>query len=428
MLHTEHPYSRTFDSAANVTQKDFLRVIRPEKLSQLSPEIQAQIAQWSWKEQELVHPENGFAIAAAFFGEEYQGAQAIHEHAVRLMSTIAPSAQVPFISESSGFSSIYFVPSGFSDHEYAILQEEILRTLLNRTLEQQDKTTQDVDAVFITTSIPLDENFAERTAAGVGLKKSIPTIGVCMACNSTGWAFAETHAGRLDSYFAEAIPDWDAGQPATVAILALDDQTKHMDKGADPLSPQLFSCGAAVMLFEYTPHNPEKTTFTPLTSIHHLSTPRGTQYLKVMRPYDNWERKPVIAEHLQTPQEGHLIEMSSKAGVSFMVQAGKLALETLADYLQQPFDETRNCTAADIKAVVVHHPSLPVFEGLKKQLLEAGVSEDALAWHITEGNVPVATLPLSMIGHKDRLQTGDHLLFLTFGAGGEYTCWVGQYN
>jgi 3-oxoacyl-[acyl-carrier-protein] synthase III len=57
-------------------------------------------------------------------------------------------------------------------------------------------------------------------------------------------------------------------------------------------------------------------------------------------------------------------------------------------------------------------------------MIRKGFREDQINWVIDEGNVPVATIPIAFGRQFDTLKSGNRVMFLSFGAGGEYTCFI----
>lgn len=412
------------DWVSNLEAQALLADMFPER--DISPEFLDQMQSWAWEQETHGLPKSGLAVSSAYYGHEVSGAEAIVANGAQILAKQGNTNPQKDVSTTSGFSKMYYLDPQYSDEEYALSQEIVLRQLLEDTLEQLALKPTNIDAVFVTTSIPIDEDFATRLAAAAGLNPNIPIIAVSMACNSTGWAIAETHNGFLDSRLAESVESWENGNPANIAVLSIDDQTRHMNKKTDTLSPQLFSTGAAAMVFKYHPTNKDASTFHPVTSIHHASVDDGTEYLEVMQTYKDWKKKPIVAKYLKEPEPGAVINMHPRAGVTFIRYASAIAAETLGDYVRQPFDEERLCAPSDIATVIVHHPSQMVFEALKSRLVEAGVSSEAINWTIFGGNVPVATVPMSLGHEMKNLNPGDHIMFLSFGAGGEYTSWIAQ--
>jgi 3-oxoacyl-[acyl-carrier-protein] synthase III len=244
-------------------------------------------------------------------------------------------------------------------------------------------------------------------------------IRISEACNSSGHAIARVLSGDFDGLIDEYNPHFSEGVPANIVLMALDDANRFADKGGDPLSPQFFSTGAAAMVWKYHPESPSS-----LKKIVHrsMSEERGTEYLLVPRPYDDWAESEkanlYTARYLKAPNHPGPIDMDPRASGAFVTYAMRLAEEVIADYGEQ------GGNISDITRVIVHHPSKAVFDGVQKRMIRKGFREDQINWVIDEGNVPVATIPIAFGRQLDTLKSGNRVMFLSFGAGGEYTCFI----
>lgn len=391
-----------------------------------------------------VHAHEGarVVVAHAFYGKPLNDAQEIYDNAVEVMRVTGYKGEVPNMTDSTGFETLRQMEYGLSDEDYLVIEQLVIQELTDQVLATHGISPSQVDLVLTATTMPVHPHFDKAWMAAAGIDESIPSARFCMACNSSGRALAEVLSGTFDdllfddkneyhetthsSWADDGGANWqDDDQPKFILIIALDDANRTTDKGGDPISTQFFSTGAAVIGFWYHPHHPELNSLQMIEGTHvSRSIEAGTQYLKAMQTYKNWtdEQKEGLytAKYLKEPKDGVSVEMSQRAGVAFKKYAFQVAGETLANFAEL------GGNIADIKRVIVHHPSKSVFNGLKEDMLAIGFADEQINWVINEGNVPVATIPIALGRQLEDLDSGDLVMFLSFGAGGEYTCFVAR--
>lgn len=380
-------------------------------------------ADWIWDDDSGKNAPSKIGFSGAFYGKDLPNREEIYKSAVVLLKdNIGYEGDVPDITESSGFDRLRQMEGGLTDWQYRVSEMIVSKELVQDALAKINLEPSDVDLFLAATSIPIHPRFHEEWKLAAGIPKDVPVVPFCMACNSSGRAMAEVLLGTFDEKIAEYNPAFKKGKPANIVLLALDDANRLAMLGADPMSPQLFSTGAGAVAWQYHPTSESSMKMIAHTS---QSIEAGTNALKVVRSYDSWtdeEREGLYtAEFLKSPAPGEgFMKMQARAGFSFKENGFKVAMETMAKYQELGYGPT------DIRRVIVHHPSLGVFNLLKAALLEQGFADEQINWVINEGNVPVATIPFAFGRQMEDLRPNDHVLFLSFGAGGEYTCFVAE--
>lgn len=387
--------------------------------------VLASAAEWIWDE-DPVHHHSGaeISVASAFYGKPLNSAQEIFAEAQRLMANLGHE-DIPDYTSQAGFPVLRQMPAGLEKAEYQLTQEMVAAELISNALAAQGISPKEVDLFIAVTSIPIDPHFDHDWATAVGIPADVPMVRICEACNSSGHAIARVLEGDFDQKIAAHNPNFAHGTPANIVLFALDDANRMADKGGDPLSPQFFSTGAAAMVWKYHPESPSSLKMVLHKS---MSEERGTEFLKVPRPYDDWDEADkedlYTAQFLKKPDHEGPIEMDPRASGAFITYAMRLADEVMDEYIAQ------GGSVSDIKRVIIHHPSKTVFDGAVKRMTrqKRGFTEDQIHWEINEGNVPVATIPIAFGRQLEALENGDRLLFLSFGAGGEYTCFIADFG
>lgn len=423
----QHPFedpAGIFSLRQSVSHQEqlFMRNLLNENDFQAAHELALKADSWIWDETTTANPQLGIGFMGAFYGQERADAAQIYTNAVELLRQNQYEGDIPDVTETSGFTRLRQMEPGLSDQQYMISEMIVAKELVTGALAQAGKKVEDVDLFLAATSIPIHPDFFDDWKRAAGIPADVPAVPFCMACNSSGRAIAEVLSGNMDETLRASNPEFAKGKAATIVLLALDDANRRSNEGADPWSPQLFSTGAGAVVWQYHPESPSS-----MKLISHVSrsVEEGTEFLKVVRTFDSWtpeqQNRTFLAKFLKepTPEEGFMY-MRPEAGVSFKNHALALAQDTLQEYQQKGFSPDR------IRKVVVHHPSRPIFDKLKKALLKNGFTDEQIQWVINEGNVPVATIPFAFGRQLEDLQPHDHVMFLSFGAGGEYTCFIAE--
>lgn len=372
-----------------------------------------------------VKTDAGLSVGLLRYGKLYRGGAEIYAAAQATMLSVGYTEQVPNLTETSGFDRLFHLVAGLSPESYLLLETLLLKHTLDKTLEAQGLTVADVDLVIAATSLPVVPNFHKKWRHAMGIANHVPVEAYCMACNSTGRAIADLMTGDdekmrqdLKSYLQKYKPDYYTnGTPAVVAVLSLDDPTNRMDLGGDPLSVQVFGNGLSVTVFRY--HQETGGTFSLINSVS-KSREEGAEELRTLKPWESWTEEEQaeirIARHLGLAPEGQLINMTPRAGAVFKRGVADIFPEALEAYL------AKGGSIEKIKRAVIHHPSKTIFEKVKQYLVTFHrFKPEQIHWVISEGNIPVCTFAMALGRQMDELEIGDDLLFLTFGAGGEFT-------
>ena len=368
------------------------------------------------------NPELGISVASAFYGDPLDSPEEIYKANRELMEKLGyPKLdEIPNLTETSGFPVLRQMTPGLRDVDYLLVQQLVARELITNALNAQELTSNDVDLLLVATSIPITPDFYDQWRRAADIPDEVPVVPYCMACNSSGQAIDDLHARKYDELIDQYRGKISNGESANVVLFALDDANREADKGGDPSSSQLFSTGASAMVFKYHP-----TAQSSMRMIVHesKSIEKGANYLKVRRPYDRWteeqRNKLRLAKYLHAPDHGGPVDMAKEAGVIFKNYGIELALEVVKEYEAIGYNRT------NIKKIVMHHPSGTIFKSIKDKLTgKYDFDDDQLHWVINEGNVPVATIPIALGRQLEDLSPGDHVMILSYGAGGEYTCQI----
>lgn len=390
-----------------------------EKANLINGEMVEAADTWAWTDETHHNSDLGISVASAFYGKHLVGPEQIFEAAKEKAMLSGLTVNVPDKTGSTGFDELYQLSPGLTVEQYMLTQQLVAKELVGNALGEQEIEPTDVGLFIVATSIPLCPDYADQIASACGISTNTEIVKVVMACNSSGWARAQVESGRFDYLISRRKPNYEQ-EGADILLFAIDDQNKYTDRGGDPLSPQFFSTGAAAMVWKYG-SNADQPSFRQIAHTS-LSLPAGMHCLALTQPYLDWgltekDHNFFIADHLSLPPEGKLLYMRERVGVSFVRGAIKVVEQTLAKYPH---------SVEKIKRIIAHHPSKGVFDLLVSKLSAFGFTTDQARWVISEGNVPVATMPMALGRQLNDLNPGDHVMFLTFGAGGGYTCSIDE--
>lgn len=375
--------------------------------------------EWVWDADDVHHHATAeITVAHAFYGKALNSPTEIMEETRALLAQIGIDETQDYTAQT-GFSVLRQMTTGLDDEDYQLVQELVAKELIGNALREQGITPQEVDLFIAVTSIPIGPSFGSDWAIAAGLPIGVPIVRICEACNSSGHGIARVLSGTFDEKIAQYNHEFRAGKPANIVLFALDDANRNSNLGGDALSPQFFSTGAAALVWKY---HPESASSMRILLHKSISEETGTQYLRVPRPYDDWDGADkedlYIAKFLKEPEHNGPVDMDPRASGAFIKYGIGLASDVMTSYAEI------GGSPADIKRVIIHHPSRTVFDGAVKRLVRLGFTEDQIHWVINEGNVPAATIPIAFGRQLEDLKAGDRLLFLSFGAGGEYTCFI----
>lgn len=435
-------------------------------------ELVAAVEKWVWDEFPTHYNDRvGIAIKAVTYGEPLENREEILANAIKVLGEFGiPPEKVPNLTKSSGFTKLRQMTRGLDPEAYKLIQRLVFEELIPRVLKAIGAQPENVSLFLGATSAPLEPYFDAEWAKAGGLPEAsvipyfdIPkevlagnvpermiSIPFLEACNSTGDALARVLSGEFNQAIEAKYPGFLAGnEPILVVIGALDDADRDADKGVDVNSPQLFSTGAGVIAFWYHPTGRASMHIVkgvhvaedkPITTHVFREIADGAQHLKIPAPWKKWTQaqqdRAFIAPHVHEPvRPGQPIELSARAGVIFKKYGLQVAGETLTNYLSMINPKTgEHYKISDIKSVVMHHPSGAIFEDIQEILFGEEFAKkfggsftlDQVQWIMKKGNIPVAIMPIVFGELLADFEPGDHVMFLTYGAGGNFTCFIAE--
>ncbi len=412
--------------------------VAPEAISHLADSLEALAAVvggWEYDQEGHLNEKIGSSVSLAFYGEKYQGSQ-IFARTVELSGR----ENIIDITPTSGFNKIYQITSGLPEESYLMATTLVAKELCQESL--QPFGLEKSDLLLVATSVPPNHapDFHLRIGRAVGVVNPELVDYRLRACDSAGALFYALLSGEYDQVLRENCPQLDRREPVVVTIFAYEDGLRLSHLGGDTNSGQLFSSGAAAWTFFYHPDNPELSTFVKVAG-RQKSVQEGASCLRYLDTTDFWPRDQVDdakkSPFMAPTTGGQLVQMDPEAtAFYFRDNAAQLAQEVLEDFryeLEEIEGETISLeqAAQKIKRVVVHHPSKTIFNHLRHKLVGRGArrpglgfSNDQIQWVISEGNAPATTIPIAFGRQLENIEPDDYVMFLSFGAGGGFTCQV----
>jgi len=387
----------------------------------LSPESRSHI----W--QERYESANGMTGGVAHFGERF---------ARKVISNIIKDQLHQEASDSTGFSVLYRTPEGGSLEDMDRDMLEVAKKLVQDALDRKGWKIEDVDVLDFTSSMG-DLGLARRIALGVGIKdediksKKVEVTGKYIACDGSGKALYE----RLKNPESEG---------KKVLLLSIDPVTSLIPfdlNKVDPASMQLFSNGAAVLAYQpgvdmrLMTTRDESGQEVPMGLTQAIHDKEGIKafprYYKDIKDKDGGPlyifdtdgiKEEVTSYPIPDNENG---EMNPRRTREFFVNNGAEFLDQLYKMYKAKYPDR------EPDFIVGHHPSAQVLESLRRRLskiLKGGTPAnyiptflDEMKWVVGDGNSSGSTSLIAFNRLMADYKTGQHGLYISFGAGGSFT-------
>ncbi|MCB9801505.1 MAG: hypothetical protein H6774_00250 [Pseudomonadales bacterium] len=346
---------------------------------------------------------------------------------------------VKSIAETSGFEETYLVTQNLGAEVLARIQDVVVAELAKKTFEEHAVTPANIDVILVATTAPLTPDVRERVRRNLRCEDTIPVIVYSKACDSSGSLLYDLHSG---AFFENGkLSKKDTIEYALVAMEG--GYPTGLPKDAE--SPQVFSTGASILLGTYS--TADDNTYHP--GLHLLegrskAVEKGVNCLRFQHSWDEWEEAHTpdsVAPHNSPPDEKDISVVMSALGALryFPPNIVTLAYAVLLEHAQEN-NKSVGTLCQEITAVIMHHPSRGIFDIVAGNLSETyqyspkkpflylegkqrlSIPAEAIEWSITEGNVPAATIHMSMGRRLENMQPGELILMLSYGAGGSFTC------
>ena len=383
--------------------------------------------------EEYVSPISPIAGVVAHFGEKKT--RSWMDEKIRKILSRFPKRSIAEkwsaqIGHSAGFGTIMRTPDNYSQEQKDSDTFEVALRLARRVLKQKGWKANEVDIVDFANSAAdegMSETLKKRLIEEVQMREDIEVTGTFMACDGAGNALYE----RLRN------PD---SQGKKVLLLSVDEVTSEMPldpKQVDTYAMQLFSNGAAGIAYQ------PGVDFTLLTTkgangeIELIGTaaeykdaegaltarPRYTDAIDAIDAIGP-EHKSIIYKignekimRLPKPPEGKKGWMNGGATARFFVTHSlENITATHGKYKKQFPDGNPNFA-------VGHHPSYQVFTLLQDKLRVRGI-DLSLEWVVPDGNSSGATSLIAFLRSMSQYKPGDHVFYISYGAGGSFTSFV----
>lgn len=316
----------------------------------------------------------------------------------------------------SRFLTLHFSLEGQKEVEIAVGER-----LVAGALQANNWNPEEVDALFIGTSIPTHPHYTVEIAQRVGIPEKTPKVSVHTACDSSMRALNLALSTRNL-------------QGKKVLIGGIENLSRGLIGTKDTQALQLFGNAGAVI------------GIVPGESLVPVVSRSATIYdeegaLQVAMAYDvpkgdlpamdyfPDENHIVIAGKLPEPEDGSSIKMKDNRGML------KLFGYNTADIVAQTLNQFKSRTGASgnpdgwFDGVVMHHANYKIAESQSRRLERAhGLKLDLTKHFVVRefGNVSAASPMISWLKQVDKMKEGTRWLFVGYGAGGYYDTLVAE--
>lgn len=308
-------------------------------------------------------------------------------------------------------------------YEQAVRQEiEVALSLGRRVLGLLDFDPAEVSHLTFGSGTPINPQIHFELAKALGLEKVVadPDRNITVsfsACN-----------GGCDALVRGYTKTQTKGEP--VLSIALEGLTRIIGPKrlkTDSLSEVTFSNGAAAFF------GIPDTSFTCLTNTF-ISEVDVKGALKAVDPYvvimdlNNpsivqtvMHYGEVTSVRMPEPSAGFGIEMNGPDVAKFFLRfLNKVLLKAMEDYAKLRAEHPEFGLPAQPKFIVPHHASPAVVGGIERVSNRLGL-EGEMPWLVTEGNSSAATTMIAFGRLIPRLEQGDVVMLISFGAGATAT-------
>lgn len=369
--------------------------------------------------------DGGAAGVYANWGVRYPREQLIEKIIDR---TGVPAAEV---SGETGFDEGWHQPDDMTREEAGEIQLEVLRTAIDATLEVNQWTPGDVDALVLGSGVPIadipgKESYVDVVADMMGFTNLKVKRQTYAACNS----------GQYNIVRALEDPELQGMNVLAPSVEGVTHLMPNFDpKLANPTSMLMFSDGIGVLGFI------PGVDYSIYESVHRV-LPDRKGYLAAEMTYKDiidweaidretfdtnpgqiWQVFPETADPRQTrtelivgpePPEGMMINMQPGTAIFFidMVEdmMGELHAKHMLRHPQEPVD-----------FYIAHHPHIKINEKARDRLERKRGIRAEIPWVVRSGNSSAATSTMAWVHLLDRIEPGKTYGSIAYGAGGSGT-------
>lgn len=320
---------------------------------------------------------------------------------------------------SAGFGAIYKAPEDSTREEKDAAVFEVALKLVKDALELKGWKPGEVDIVDFANSAAVNGMSAilnERLISELGMREDIGMTGTFMACDGAGNALYR----RLKDQ--ESVGK-------KVLLLTVDSVGTELPldpNHTDTNSMQLFSNGAAALT--YIP-GVDIRLLVGNTEVHEdtngalAAVARYNDAIKGDESLDPEEPTGLVRKignermiQMPYPDNGGFLMNGSATAKFFLRNSLANVKSTIADYKEKFIDRMPNKTTS-------HEPSAKVLDGVEHALAKAGINLN-IRRSVPDGNSSGATSLISFNRQMQEFNPGDHVFYISYGAGGSFTSFV----
>lgn len=321
---------------------------------------------------------------------------------------------------SKGFDS-RFLTLGLDEGKQKEVEIAVGERLIRGALEANNWQPEDIDAVFIGTTIPAHTHFTVEIAQRAGIPDRTPKVSVHTACDSSMRAL----------YLAL---NNESLKGKKVLLGGVENLSHGLIGTKDTQALQLFGNGGAVI--GLVPGESLTSIVSTSTTIYDeegalqvaMAYPPPEGETPGMKVYES-KNHLVVAGKLPKPEDGSSILMKDNRGMLklFAFNTAQIAAGTLLEY--QNLRELTGTPDDWFDGVVMHHANFKIAESQSRKLdKEYGLKFDLTNHFVVRefGNVSAASPMISWLKQADRMTPGTKWFFLGYGAGGYYDSIVAE--
>ncbi len=242
-------------------------------------------------------------------------------------------------------------------------------------------SAEEVDLILVATSTPDYWGFPSVAALVQDKIKAVNAVGFDISAACAGYVFAIETARGMASLGYE-----------TILVIGAETFSDILDKG-DRVTSVLFGDGAGATLLQTT-----QESGRGILDGHLVTEGEGAEFLKVVSSEEGGGRPTV--------------QMNGREVYNFGIRSCQFLIETLL--------ERNHFSLEDLRLIVPHQANIRMIEALCKR---AKIPQELFFMNLEEyGNTSAASIPIALYEaqEKGRLERGDLVLLLGFGAGLNY--------
>ncbi len=320
---------------------------------------------------------------------------------------------------SAGFGAIYKAPEEATREEKDSATFEVALKLAKDALEQRGWKPDEVDIVDFANSAAINgmsKILNDKLITDLGMREDIGITGTFMACDGAG-----------NALYRRLSDEESVGKK--VLLLTVDSVGSELPLNPeyiDTNSMQLFSNGAAALT--YVPGIDLKL-LVGNTEVHEDSNgalaavARYNDAIKEDDSLDPDEPTGLVRRignermiQMPYPSNGGFLMNGSATAKFFLRHSLANVKSTVADYKERFMDRIPNRTTS-------HEPSAKVLDGVEHALAKAGINLN-MRRRVPDGNSSGATSLISFNRQMSEFEPGEHVFYISYGAGGSFTSFI----